>query len=411
MWLFHCKYLANDTLSLYKAHLVANGSMQLKGIDVDDTFSPFVKSGTIQAVLSLATFKQASQAWFQRFAAYITRVGFTHSRYDSLFIYGKWADTTYLLLYVDDIIITTSSMVLLQQIIASLHQEFSMKDLVSLNYFMGIFVTRDSSRMFLSQRKYAAEILERAHMVNCNPSRTHVDTDSKLRDDGDLVSDPTLYRSLAGYLQYLIFTRPDISYAVHQSIVVLSMLLLRLLVEETTTVEIDPYLGGAVCFVLAARTGRIPLYPSLRAFEASGHGALWMHLWDEMIWGRHVSWERASEKDEWKVGWIRVLLLKGRVDNKCLGAGEIIRNLAWQLIAFAAMADASSVFDSSVEIKRLTVAKSLSLVNEDVSVPMNIFWQAPEYIFLGPPPRREDFYFGGSREGGRDGGRSLDNRI
>ncbi|GJV19172.1 ribonuclease H-like domain-containing protein [Tanacetum coccineum] len=44
----------------------------------------------------------------------------------------------------------------------------------------------------------------------------YVDTESKLRDDGDPVSDPTLYQSLAGSLQYLTFTRPDISYAVQQ---------------------------------------------------------------------------------------------------------------------------------------------------------------------------------------------------
>nr|GFC62246.1 ribonuclease H-like domain-containing protein [Tanacetum cinerariifolium] len=53
-------------------------------------------------------------------------------------------------------------------------------------------------------------------MVNCNPSRTPVDTESKLKTDGDLVFDPTLYRNLAGSLQYLTFTRPDISYAVQQ---------------------------------------------------------------------------------------------------------------------------------------------------------------------------------------------------
>nr|GEU57346.1 ribonuclease H-like domain-containing protein [Tanacetum cinerariifolium] len=57
---------------------------------------------------------------------------------------------------------------------------------------------------------------ERAHMVNCNPSRTPVDNESKLGADGDLVYDLTLYRSLAGSLQYLTFTRPDISYAVQQ---------------------------------------------------------------------------------------------------------------------------------------------------------------------------------------------------
>ncbi|GKC51711.1 ribonuclease H-like domain-containing protein [Tanacetum coccineum] len=70
--------------------------------------------------------------------------------------------------------------------------------------------------MFLSQCKYATEILKRAHMASCNPSQTPVDTESKLRDDGDSVYDPTLYRSLAGSLQYLTFTRPDISYAVQQ---------------------------------------------------------------------------------------------------------------------------------------------------------------------------------------------------
>ncbi|GJR23387.1 ribonuclease H-like domain-containing protein [Tanacetum coccineum] len=51
-------------------------------------------------------------------------------------------------------------------------------------------------------------------MVNCNPSRTPIDTESKLGSDGDLVSNPTLYRSLADSLQCLTFTRPYISYAV-----------------------------------------------------------------------------------------------------------------------------------------------------------------------------------------------------
>ncbi|GJR65910.1 ribonuclease H-like domain-containing protein [Tanacetum coccineum] len=125
-------------------------------------------------------------------------------------------DTAYLLLYVDDIVLTASSKSLLQQIISSLHQEFAMTDLGSLNYFLGISVTRDSSGLFLSQKKYALGILERAHMDNCNPSRTPIDTESKLGSDGDLVSDPTLYRSLVGSLQYLAFTRPDISYAVQQ---------------------------------------------------------------------------------------------------------------------------------------------------------------------------------------------------
>nr|GEW54027.1 ribonuclease H-like domain-containing protein [Tanacetum cinerariifolium] len=77
-------------------------------------------------------------------------------------------------------------------------------------------MTRNTSGIFLSQQKYATEVLDRAGMLTCNPFRTLVDTDSKLVADGDSVFDPTLYRSLAGALQYLTFTRPDISYAVQQ---------------------------------------------------------------------------------------------------------------------------------------------------------------------------------------------------
>ncbi|GJU00586.1 ribonuclease H-like domain-containing protein [Tanacetum coccineum] len=228
MWLFRHKFLADGTLSRYKARLVENANTHIEGIDVDETFSPLdVKNAFLHGDLaetvymhhspgfqdlahpdhvcllqrSLYGLKRAPRAWFQWFAAYITRVGFSHSRCDSsLFIYRQGTDTAYLILYVDDIVLITSSGILLQQIIASLHQEFSMTDLGSLNYFLGISVTRDSIGMFLSQRKYATEILERAHMISCNPSQTLIDTESKLGDDGNPVADPTLYRSLAGSL-------------------------------------------------------------------------------------------------------------------------------------------------------------------------------------------------------------------
>ncbi|GKC16629.1 ribonuclease H-like domain-containing protein, partial [Tanacetum coccineum] len=64
--------------------------------------------------------------------------------------------------------------------IASLNNEFDITDLKALNYFLGISVDRTSTSLFLSQKKYALQLLERAHMVNCNPSQTQVDTKSKL---------------------------------------------------------------------------------------------------------------------------------------------------------------------------------------------------------------------------------------
>nr|GEX59826.1 copia protein [Tanacetum cinerariifolium] len=232
------------------------------GIDCDETFGLVVKPATIRTVLSLAVsrdwpihqldvknvffhvhlsetvymhqpsgfvdpnkpdyvchlqrslygLKQTPRAWFQRFSSYVIRVGFQHSKTgSSLFVFHRGSDIAYLLLYVDDIILIASSSAFLQRIIASLHSEFAMMDLGSLNYFLAIDIW-----LVLSQLKFAEEILEPTHMHNCNPCRTPVDTESKLGSDGDPVSDPTLYRSLTGPLQYLTFTRPDLSYAVQQ---------------------------------------------------------------------------------------------------------------------------------------------------------------------------------------------------
>nr|GEX67097.1 ribonuclease H-like domain-containing protein [Tanacetum cinerariifolium] len=80
-------------------------------------------------------------------------------------------DTEYLLIYMDDVVLTATSTALLHKIIFSLHNEFDMTDLGS---------------------------CLRAHMLNCNPTRTPVDTESKLEPEGTPISDLTLYQSLAG---------------------------------------------------------------------------------------------------------------------------------------------------------------------------------------------------------------------
>ncbi|XP_071713412.1 uncharacterized mitochondrial protein AtMg00810-like [Rutidosis leptorrhynchoides] len=92
-----------------------------------------------------------------------------------------------------------------------------MKDLGPLSYFLGIAVKRNSNSLFLDQSTYAKEIIARAGLTNCNSVCTPVDTNSKLSaSDGQPVDDPTKFRSIAWALQYLTFTRPDISYAVQQ---------------------------------------------------------------------------------------------------------------------------------------------------------------------------------------------------
>jgi hypothetical protein len=130
-----------------------------------------------------------------------------------LFIYKDGANIVYLLLYVDDIVLTASSSTLLHDIIGRLHTEFAMTDLGALHHFLGISVTRSSDGLFLSQRPYALD-LQRAGMSE-NSTTTPVDTKAKLSTtDGAPIDDPSEYRSLAGALQYLTLTRPDLAYAV-----------------------------------------------------------------------------------------------------------------------------------------------------------------------------------------------------
>nr|GEU93604.1 ribonuclease H-like domain-containing protein [Tanacetum cinerariifolium] len=173
MWLFKHKFHADGNLSRYKARLVANGSSQQLDVDFDETFSPVVKPTIIRTVFSLAVSRQWPIHQLDVKNAFLN----------------------------DD---------LSETIIGSLNNEFDMFDLGALNYFLGIFADRTPTGLFFSQKKYALQLIERAHMVTCNPSQTPVDTESKLGPKGD----PTLYRSLAGGLKYLTFTCPNLSYVV-----------------------------------------------------------------------------------------------------------------------------------------------------------------------------------------------------
>ena len=97
-----------------------------------------------------------------------------------------------------------------------LHHQFEMKDLCTLNYFLGLEISHDSTGSYLSQAKYASDLLARAGLTDCKTTSTSVDPQTHLTSlDEDLLFDATLYRKLVSSLVYLTVTRPNIAYVVH----------------------------------------------------------------------------------------------------------------------------------------------------------------------------------------------------
>ncbi|KAF3658225.1 hypothetical protein FXO37_14525 [Capsicum annuum] len=267
-WLFRIKRKADGSIDRYKTQLVAKGFTQRPSIDFHVTFTLVVKPTTVRIILYVALrhnwnlrqldvnnaflqdnldeevymaqplgftsddksthicrlrktiygLKQAPRAWYNALTGYLSSIGFSKTKSDaSLLIRQGLGDTIFVLVYVDDIIVTRSNTFHVDQVIASIASQFSIKDLGNLHYFLGVEVIRSSDGLILTQANYVNEILNDELMTDCKNVHTPMSVSELITlSDGTYLTDATRYHRVLGRLQYLSFTRPDIAYAVNK---------------------------------------------------------------------------------------------------------------------------------------------------------------------------------------------------
>ncbi|XP_043725672.1 uncharacterized mitochondrial protein AtMg00810-like [Telopea speciosissima] len=118
------------------------------------------------------------------------------------------------LVYVDDLVITGSNHSGIESLKRHLSQEFDIKDLGKLKYFLGIEVASSHKGLFLSQRKYTLDLLKETGKLGVKAASVPMTYSSKFTTNDAPLHDVGQYQCLVGRLIYLTITRPDIAYAV-----------------------------------------------------------------------------------------------------------------------------------------------------------------------------------------------------
>ena len=117
--------------------------------------------------------------------------------------------------YVDDIIFESTKDELAHDFSKLMQAEFEMSMIGELNHFLGLQIRQQELGIFISQSKYAKNLVKKFGMEFASFVRIPMSPNVKLTVDllGKSV-DFTVYRSMIGSLLYLTASRPDIIYNV-----------------------------------------------------------------------------------------------------------------------------------------------------------------------------------------------------
>ena len=117
--------------------------------------------------------------------------------------------------YVDDIVFGSTIEKHTQEFADVMTQEFEMSMVGELNFFLGLQVSQRKDGIFISQSKYARELVKKFNLESAKHARTPMSVGTKLcKDTSGKDVEQTLYRSMIGSLLYLTASRPDIAFSV-----------------------------------------------------------------------------------------------------------------------------------------------------------------------------------------------------
>jgi isopentenyldiphosphate isomerase len=137
------------------------------------------------------------------------------SVYKTLFTLKHVNDFLLVQIYIDDIIFGSSSHSLVSSFQEIMENEFQMSMMGELTFSLGIHVKQMKQGTFVHQVKYTKDLMKKFNMVELKPVSTSMSTGMVLNPDenGEYV-DQREYRSMIGFLLYLMVTRSDIQFVV-----------------------------------------------------------------------------------------------------------------------------------------------------------------------------------------------------
>ncbi|RVW62010.1 Retrovirus-related Pol polyprotein from transposon RE1 [Vitis vinifera] len=210
-WIFTIKYKADESVERFKARLVARGILLSLAVNQDWCLQQLdIKNAFLNGDLEEEVYMEIPPGFEESMAKNQVRLIILYL--SRSLMPGNWP---YWIVYVDDIILSGNDMGELQNLKKYLSEEFEVKDLGNLKYFLGMEVARSRKGIVVSQRKYILDLLKETGMLGCKPIDTPMDSQKKLGIEKESTPvDRGRYQRLVGRLIYLSHTRPDIGFAV-----------------------------------------------------------------------------------------------------------------------------------------------------------------------------------------------------